>query len=284
MDVRTNREVADQQRSPGWLERIGSKRDGLLIGASALYGLGYLVWSIYSLRNGLGLLPALDSQYFIAGMFPAAVIVATYFGLTRTVRTLESWTMRVSSKPKRPTARTLKIIAHLSDAFLFIAVAFFVAGSLRASGDWSSTLARYPFIVLLVLLLVFVAIIGSALGRYRSDDPFHRLYLRFQLGNMFVGGATSLVFLFLFLLYPLIPQELGGVKPRCAYVDVVRAEVSAETLGSLSGRSRPESAEPVVRSSQTEVLYESSSIIWIRSAGTLYELKRDAIHAVIPCR
>jgi hypothetical protein len=29
-----------------WVKRIGDLRDGLLVGASLLYGLGYVVWSL----------------------------------------------------------------------------------------------------------------------------------------------------------------------------------------------------------------------------------------------
>lgn len=56
------------------LKWFGERRDGLLVVAAAVYGLGYLVWSYNAWRNELGQLPALEFQYIISGVFPALVI------------------------------------------------------------------------------------------------------------------------------------------------------------------------------------------------------------------
>src|SRR4051812_14103708 len=60
------------------MKRVGTLRDGLLVLSGILYFLGYATWSLNAWRNKLGLLPAIESQYFIAGIVPALVIFVTY--------------------------------------------------------------------------------------------------------------------------------------------------------------------------------------------------------------
>src|SRR5690349_2113251 len=52
----------------GSLIKLGSVRDGLLILLSLVYALGYSVWAINAYSRNLGLLPALQFEYFIAGV------------------------------------------------------------------------------------------------------------------------------------------------------------------------------------------------------------------------
>ena len=68
---------------PIWLNdllgEIGSLRDGFLITLGAIYAFGYFVWAINSWRLGLGLLSALNLQYFVAGFLPMAIGALAYF-------------------------------------------------------------------------------------------------------------------------------------------------------------------------------------------------------------
>lgn len=62
-----------------WLKRFGELRDGLLVIAGILYIVGYLTWAINAWQYNLGLLPALESQYFLAGIGPALTLAVSYF-------------------------------------------------------------------------------------------------------------------------------------------------------------------------------------------------------------
>src|SRR5687768_7347637 len=66
------------------LTRLGRARDGLLVGATALYALGYAVWALHAARNGLGLLPVLQVQYLVAGLPVATVLVAWFASIRLT--------------------------------------------------------------------------------------------------------------------------------------------------------------------------------------------------------
>jgi hypothetical protein len=58
-----------------WLLSNASKlRDLALAGAAGTYALGFIIWSIHASVDNLGLLPALDSQYIIAGILPVTIL------------------------------------------------------------------------------------------------------------------------------------------------------------------------------------------------------------------
>lgn len=57
------------------LIRIGKIKDGILTISVILYVLGYIVWSINASLCHLGNLPAVQSQYFAAGVVPFVVAV-----------------------------------------------------------------------------------------------------------------------------------------------------------------------------------------------------------------
>ena len=63
------------------LKQIGELRDGFLVGVVILYILGYIVWAFNARQNNLGLLPALDFQYFTAGIVPAVLLLALYIAI-----------------------------------------------------------------------------------------------------------------------------------------------------------------------------------------------------------
>lgn len=64
-----------------WMKQIGGLRDGFLVIASVLYILGYIIWSVSAFQSDLGLLPAIESQYFIAGIVPTLILWLVYIGV-----------------------------------------------------------------------------------------------------------------------------------------------------------------------------------------------------------
>jgi len=57
------------------LERVSDIRAKILIAAGLAYVVGYVVWSINAWGNNLGVLPALELQYVIAGFIPVIVFM-----------------------------------------------------------------------------------------------------------------------------------------------------------------------------------------------------------------
>ena len=70
-----------KSRTFSWFKQIGELRDGFLVGLGLLYIIGYLVWAFYAWKKNLGLLPALDFQYIIAGIAPTLLLFILYFSI-----------------------------------------------------------------------------------------------------------------------------------------------------------------------------------------------------------
>lgn len=128
--------MAATSEQTNWLVRVGALRDGLLVLASILYGLGYLVWSVHAWEQDLGLLPALDAQYFVAGVFPALVFLAAFYAyrlITRAVEQLLDWLY------SEPRTRTKTLARGLAYALVVVpAIILFLRG---ISGYVKSVLA-----------------------------------------------------------------------------------------------------------------------------------------------
>jgi len=120
-----------------------------------------------------------------------------------------------------------------------------------------------------------------------SDDKYWRV-LSEAYRAFWVYVAVPLVIVaalafYLTRIYPSLPQEFGGVKPRCAYLDVVRAKLSTDTLTDILSDDQMTGNQPVVRSARVEVLFSGSSAVYVRSRRGVHEIAKDAIAAVNAC-
>jgi hypothetical protein len=95
--MRTTKEETGLADTPNGdaLARLGGWRDGLLVAAGAIYTIGYGVWSFVAWKDGLGPLPLVDAQYFVAGL-PPIIAGAVAAGIIRALTSIvlprwQSW-------------------------------------------------------------------------------------------------------------------------------------------------------------------------------------------------
>lgn len=279
------------------LKRIGSTRDGVLMSISALYVLGYGVWSYYAWSHGLGMRPAVDAQYFVAGIVPALVLAAVFAG--------GRWDRRVflclnSHLFPQRAARSSAARKRFSITFRFLFTVWVLAWCdlvrvcflHRSIGPWWVS-------ALLVLLSFYCALLGTPLvvrwfvPAIAEEKPESDLWLA-SLYSVFFGFLTLSLYVQVF--YPLIPQAWGGVGPRPATLDLVRSQVSEETLSALLPTSRsPTTNQPttrtIVRSGPVDILFQGSSTILVRPrlvlsrtatfSSDIYELKTAAVQGIV---
>ena len=100
--------------------------------------------------------------------------------------------------------------------------------------------------------------------------------------------------------HPLIPQEFGGPRTRCAYLDIVKAQVSNETLEAIAPTNATMADSQVVRSTPVGVFFSGNDFILVKpyveeqegSSSTYriwgnaktYEIRRSAVKAVTWCQ
>jgi hypothetical protein len=117
-----------------------------------------------------------------------------------------------------------------------------------------------------------------------TTEPASRIApIAYIYGFTFLLGCGG-IWLYATRLYPLIPQALGGSKPRCAALDLLGNHLSDETLTELSLHERPDTA---VRTAPLQViLVTTDSIVVVTNRGGsrfIEELRRDSVTAVRWC-
>lgn len=320
-----------------FFERLGKKRDGFLVTLAVIYGAGYLVWAVTSRLNNLGLLPALDFQYFIAGIIPVAILSAgLLIGRFLQWFLLNYWPEHVGPEASGVwlTIRQLTIYGLIGTFLIFtsglIGIFWGLVGLILAQvwkryapGDQSFSGVKSIALILVMLLFlagflytlnnqdeINEAIFGPYSERIRSIIPFLAIMFVILIPPGYDGFFSWLSkayrWFFLWVLipilcligllfyaetvYPILPQELGGVRPRCAFFDVAQDEFSSETNQDilLGGQTSP--TDSVVRTVQLDVLYSNSSALIIKpysideeTRGPIYEIQRDAVQSIYWC-
>jgi hypothetical protein len=268
------------------LKWLGERRDGFLISGAVLYGLGYLVWSYNAWRNNLGQLPALEFQYLIAGIIPAAIIAISWAGTAFFYKAAD----KIKSLFQR--APYLKFVA-LFFATLLTAPLM----GLPIQRRWIPHGTQRYSIPLFIVAIYMVSLFALTAPRSRFSRAVGAVYTvyRYLLPLSFCW-FTLIIY---FDLYPAIPQELGGPQPRCAYVDLLRDDVSPSTMSALVSAqpsdTSDQSAANVVRSNKLYVYFSSSDYLLVRSANPnnnsvkpeeqpLYQLPKEVIRVVRWCK
>lgn len=245
------------------LERLGNTRDGLLLFAGGLYILGYVVWSVHALREGLGLLPALDLQYFLAGgLFAVSLLLAGALGYlaARVADASETW--------KASHRRGIRLVAPWVPIAIGLGVG--IGGVLLMS-------AAGHLLVGFALTLAFGATL-VAIGLIR---PNARLALPIMLAGLSIFTA-SLVFVT--LIYPNVPQEVGGVRPRCGYVELAAADASDDLAREIL---QNPNATGVARSKKLSIFFSGgeSYVVRLRDGDNdkTYELRKETVKSTRAC-
>jgi hypothetical protein len=239
-----------------YIENIGKLRDGLLVIVTITYITGYVAWSYIAWTNGFGALPVLDAQYFLAG-FP---LILTAVLVVLIIRFLKS-----AFLIKWPTyflSMTFTKQVIIQSVILIIPICSFVLIILIDLFNWpSSDSNRIIAIILIFTSLILFYLLFEPKGILEeyfeqiekkklsnSQKKYNEilkkiidLFLSFFLYKNkssyiytlpLIAGIVT-IYLYLSMLYPQIPHEFGGAKPRNAILDIVRSDLSIKTINNL---------------------------------------------------
>lgn len=273
-------EVQQEGKKEGRLEKlrtIGTSlmeyRDLIIVLSGASYITGYIIWSVYAFSHHLGLLSALDTQYFIAGI-PAVVFILCSFALGRLIFhwLFVTWPLWLE-KPKRLTslAKVLyPIFRHsqwiLYGSFLLYWWLSYVPSLIKLGGS-----------ILSLVLMVFT-ILGGVVAKDRIMRSLGILYYILMI-SLF---PIVILFMYVLAIFPFLPQEFGGVAPRCAQLDIATDYLTSDTVTALIG-SKPTNAQPIVRTLPLNIVYKRADSTTIIVNQQIYEITNDAIRAIIVC-
>lgn len=264
----------------GLLKRIGALRDSVIAFGTGLYLLGYFSWAFYAWTQHLGLIPALDAQYFAAGVFPAAVLLSLY-GVARLLRWLARWSRSKEFSEKKESDRKGKTgkVLEIAGAVLFLVG--FIATQLTQ---------RYALVRFSLIIAGTLSIYASAFFSRRRSDKFLRMLAQGALWTLLsIGGAWLLLGYFV-AWFSKLPQELGGPSARCVELDLNTTKLSQETLRLVLPDGYTVESRETHRSRSMYLIFEGSDFILVKpesgDTGLLNparKIGKDAIQAVFPC-
>ncbi len=289
---------------------LAKHRDFILVAAAAVYVLGYLVWALNAWDQGLGLLPAADLQYFVAGFIPAVTLI-TAWALFRAVVAVCAHFYPIVAK--RRWYQVL-MVAFIFGVFALIGNdTFTVVGSLILLTGWVLFFVKLPGFSNSISRKLAERVPSMSGG---DGDVEQRRVLkwldRFKallklIYSAFVWGirvAVGIPFAFLglaylaviiwflvFIAYTEVPQELGGFKPRCAHLELDTAMISNETRQQLMSELDDATMLGVVRTGEVEILFDKGGLLLIRAKPespngarqTIYRMRGDTVLSVVGC-
>ena len=200
-------------------------RDLLFLALTCTYALGFAVWSVYAWRQGIGLLPIANLNYFIAGL-PIVVIIGVTYSLLRSRHWLESWASRDAPRRAR--------IVHCITIVTMLASASMEGFGVIPQTSWSVLPWEIYVIFKLIVFILFLVLILVDSELHRSPDRFGPT-ARAIRGFIWVSVLLSAWNLYDIVVqtYPMLPQELGGVRPRPAVLHMRLEDLSSSLRTTL---------------------------------------------------
>lgn len=248
---------------------LGERRDALLLGAGALYLLGYLTWALYGLMNDIGFIPVLDAQYFAAGILPA-ILLSIFIVAIRLTRVFDVWM-------KYPPTR---IQLFISRGLLIIGLGAVICFSLRGN--------RTDILTVSELGIASACLYSSAVfARNRGIRGLQIIVVYFARANVILG-------LMLWLLYvkrvmPTVPPEWGGARSRCVLLDVDATQISLETADRILEKSMGIS-DKVRRTVSVNLIFEGNEFLFLTpqadppsANNPVYRIRKDVVKAIFSC-
>lgn len=252
-----------------WVKRI---QDILLIGSALTYILGYIVWSFYAAQNKLGPLAVLDAQYFITGTIPAIIILASFLLYILFIK-LVVWGKAKLYEKYDDTALSKMRRAMLSYSFVSLVVILGGIYSWVLENDklsWTGSI--FVFAITFASLMVDI-----------KESKFYKFIRGYQTIILIFPITYVAINFYFYNIYQSLPQEFGGVKPRCSYLDVHQSKISLETLQVITPKNISPIDRDVVQTKELDILFSGREDIIIRVDRNVLSISRDVIQVIRKC-
>lgn len=254
----------------GLFERVTDYQQVVVLLAGFAYALGYASRALHAFDYNLGTLPGIRFEYLVAGtllLIPPVALYLVLWGVWRSAKDLAAWAAKVPKWKKDSVSIAL---------FVTLVLGFTVAGK---GGGWVSILGIVFAVSSIPYLFLVLTNEPSSPSNATVESANVKWWQKLLscLGHSALylwGTLMALSFgLLLLLLFVLavgygaialkhVPQEFGGVKPKCGVLDLSPEQLSPELRSLIA--SPGEHLDPsskVVRSRPLEVF--STSEPWL---------------------
>lgn len=252
------------------LTRAKAILDVSLAGATLLYALGYSAWAVYAWDMKLGVPPLLHSQYLVAGVIPA-VILLSIFVILRALRGLR---VKLKGEPGEKAKRVGAALKNLAGVLLIIG--WLLEYVVRS---------KVPSLVLVGpgLALFLIGIVIAPMDR---GDRWFAAGASWYLSVSVTLLAVVLFFLYVARLFPRIPPELGGPSPQCVTLDVDAHQLSRYTLDRLVAAAPTRHDSLALHTKPLFLILQGDSYVLApvdtTIRGRAFRLKEEVVVAVFP--
>lgn len=265
--TRRRREPPAPILKKGLFERVAAYQQTALLLAGIAYVFGYLSRALNAFDNNLGALPGARFEYLVGGillLIPPVALCLFFWGVWRSVKMLAAWAAKVSGRKER-----------VSNALL---VSFVLAMIVGIAGDgWVNIVGMVVFSSSIIYFFIFHIVANESSSPSSATIESGNVEW-WQKGLSWTGKAALYVWsavlvllsgVFLLLLFVLavgygsialkyVPQELGGVKPKCGVLDLSPEQLSPELRSLIvSPGDHLDPSSKVIRSRPLEVFTTS---------------------------
>ena len=250
------------QPKKGLFERVTGYQQVVVLLAGFAYVFGYASRALHAFEYNLSTLPGIRFEYLVAGtllLIPPAALCLALWGVWRSAKDLAAWAAEVPERKNRVLGALL--------------VTFVLGQMVGLIGGWVSTLA----LVVSVSAVPYLYMVAST--AYESASPsnatiqspnvkwWQKVLGCLGKGALYLWGSImaflfGLILLLLFVLavgygaiaLKYVPQEFGGVKPKCGVLDLSPEQLSPELRSLIiSPGEHLDPSSKVVRSRPLEV-------------------------------
>jgi hypothetical protein len=273
--------------------------------AAVLYTSGLICWCFYSWENNLGHVDAFQLQYIVAGIIPGTIIFYIF------------WLFKYSEKNSENISIWLErnlIILRIGKTLLSLFVLIFMVDIIFKFKIFEGLNAALPAIsvtlknILIFLLFNIIIILSPALLTIEDETSVKKskfiqvLNYFLSIGNLFItiylmffrfSGkpivtiiAILMLLIYYFELYPILPQEIGGVRPKNAILIIEPSAFSIQdsfiifpdSTGLKAGQTDTLS---VYFYNDTKFIFKThKDVIMYKTQAKTFEIARSSIKSV----
>ena len=277
-------------------------RDGIFLCITLIYACGYFTWAIISQYYKIGLLSVFDFQYFIAGLPLFFAFLLTFL----TNRILGKFTFYFWPKYYSKLRTNIQLFISITISVLnFLFTGFLIYVTFTYSKDELGS----AFIIVLFCINGILILIGkphiisrkyfkstvtnnSDQLNTKKDRRPERFISYLLIQRIFTIYFIPFILfmigiqLFIFNVYPKIPQAYGGAKPQYAYFDITRNNFSNHTLSKLLDANDLPRDENSSRSKLLKIYFSNDKSFYVEvldstnSSSKIIEISRQSINVI----
>lgn len=281
---------------------LGNIRDFVIAVGGSFVIVGFLFLQLSALRLNLGFIAASPVQYMLAGWFPVVMIgiTALLWFIGKNIAVYIASHIYASEKIKK----YYDVISFILVVCLIIGVYFVLKnnGSDRGTLKFSNAALYSLFLMFSSYIVGIYCAVPYSKPVEFYKKPIGKIDVKFNRAVASVSILLFPVFFFVAMVkvygdtvYLGSVQEFGGLKPRMAYLDVSRIQMSPETRSILLPKTSQSILEkkiddvrkdptPVVRTILLDVAYDAGDYLLVRPHGSpvtpTYRLKKDVIQNI----